>query len=311
MKWESSDLTVGVVVIGAVLILTSAILWKSPAVAGRTYPLYTEFERIDGIDKQASVILRGYTIGRVGAIEPRLDATGLPVFRVRMDIRSHFGAGDSLRLPEGTRARLMPPPVIGAGVIVLEPPAAGGGPIEPGGTIPGTRAAAVLDQVQTLATDLSTELLNTMATTRVLLDTLTRAVSAANRTVAIVNREVPVLLGGLQNQLAAAGKLTEEMRGHMGTLAPAAMASIDSAQLLLSGSRKLLQDVNRLLVEGEPEMTGILANLDSTTVLLHHFVREVSERPWKLLTGVEPPAGLRPPAAKPASTAETRPGHRP
>ncbi|MFW6331190.1 MAG: MlaD family protein, partial [Gemmatimonadota bacterium] len=165
MKWESSDLTVGVVVLTASIILLGSFLWLSPAVSGRTYPLYTEFDRIDGVAGQADVILRGYAVGRVGAIEPRL-AGGDLRFRVRLDIDSELGDGDSLRLPRGTTARLVPPPVIGAGYILLETPAAGGDPIPPGSTIPGVRTTAMLEQVQGLTTDLSGELLTTMSTAR-------------------------------------------------------------------------------------------------------------------------------------------------
>ena len=181
MKWESSDLTVGAVVVLASAILLGSFLWLSPAVAGRTYPLFTEFDRIDGVNAQSNVMLRGYTVGRVGAIEPRMTADGDLRFRVRMEIESELASGDTLLLPEGTTARLVPPPVIGAGFILLETPDRRTGTLEPGSTIPGVRNTAVLEQVQGITEDVSGEVMTTMDVARTLMDSVTAAVATANR----------------------------------------------------------------------------------------------------------------------------------
>jgi ABC-type transporter Mla subunit MlaD len=149
MKWESSDFTVGFVVVAAAVILLGSFLWLSPAVARSTYPLYAEFDRIDGVNTQSNVVLRGYNVGRVGAIETRMTAGGDLRFRVRMDIESKLASGDSLLLPGGTTARLVPPPVIGAGFILLETPREGGTPLSPGSTIPGVRSTAIMGSRRT------------------------------------------------------------------------------------------------------------------------------------------------------------------
>lgn len=303
MKWESSDFTVGAVVVGAALILLAAFLWLSPAVSARTYPLYTEFDRIDGLGQQANVTLRGYTVGSVGAIEPRVASDGSLHFRVRLDIQSTLESGDSLRLPEGTSARLVPPPVIGAGFIVLDPPLSGGAPLEPGATLPGLRATAIVEQMQGISGDVSGQVVETMVTGRELMDSVTSAVLIANRAMLQTSSAIPTLVAGLERQLAVTQQLTEELRGHINTLTPATIASIDSATLLLSDSRRLVNDLQAMVGTTAPEMRDILANLDTTSVLLTHFVRQVSARPWKVMTGVEPPAGLVPPPPGPAVSA--------
>lgn len=304
MKWESSDLTVGAVVVAAVVIFLGSFLWLSPAVSARTYPLFTELDRIDGVSRQGNVVLGGYTIGSVGDIEPRMTEDGTLSFRVRLDIQARLASGDSLRLPTGTTARLVPPPVIGAGYIVLEPPAEGGPPLQPGATIPGFRATAIVEQMQGITDDVSVEVMHTMTTARSLMDSLTAAVVVANRTLTETASVIPPLVGGLERQLAAAEALTNELRGHLGALTPAALASIDSAAVLLSDSRRLVNDLNDMVRTTTPEMRHILANLDTTSILLTHFVRQVSARPWKAFTGVEPPAGLEPPPPGPAISAD-------
>ena len=303
MKWESSDFTVGAIVVVAALILLGSFLWLSPALSGRTYPLYTEFDRIDGLGEQANVVLRGYSIGSVGAIEPRMGSDGVLRFRVRLDIQSRLESGDSLRLPAGTTARLVPPPVIGAGYIMLDPPLSGGTPLASGAVLPGIRSTAIVEQMQGITGDVSTEVLETMVTARGLMDSVTAAIVVANRALTETASAIPPLVSGLQRQLVAAEELTNELRDHLGTLSPAAIASIDSAALLLADSRRLVNDLNTMVNSTAPEMYGILANLDTTSTLLTHFVRQVSARPWKALTGVKPPEGLVPPPPSPAISA--------
>ncbi len=295
MKWESSDLTVGVVVVTASLIILASLLWLSPVVSSKTYPLYTEFDRIDGISPQANVLLRGYTVGKVGDIEPRMAGDGNLRFRVRLDIESRLARGDSLRLPQGTTARLVPPPVIGAGFIVLETPDNGGAPLPRESTIPGVRTTAIVEQVQGLTTDMGGEMLSTMGTARALMDSVTLAVAVANRTLVETAAVIPPLVRNLEAQLVATRSLTADLQTQVNSISPAALATIDSVTLLLSDSRRLVQDLQSTLATTAPDMVDIVAQLDTTSMLLSHFVRQVTLRPWKAFTGVEPPAGLEPP----------------
>lgn len=316
MKWESADLTVGAAVLGAVLILAATVVWLSPAVAQRSYPFYADFDRIDGIAERAPVTMRGYEVGRVRAITPRIDERGELVFRVQMNVHRRLASGDSLRLPTGTRARLMPPPVIGTASIVLLPPAEGGAPLEPGAVLQGERDPALVDQIQSLTGDLAGELIDALSGARVLIDTLTQtvaetnqAIASANHVLASLGEELPPILGGIHERVDAAGELIDELRGQVGTLLPAAGQSIDSLQSVITDSRRLVADLQRMLTSNEPEIGAILANLDSTSILLHNFVRQVSERPWRVFTGVEPPAGIAQPTVAVPGPTETPERH--
>lgn len=300
MKWESSDFAVGVVVVAAAVILLGSFLWLSPAVAGSTYPLYTEFDRIDGVANQSNVMLRGYTVGRVAAIEPRMTADGDLLFRVRMNIESKLASGDSLLLPSGTTARLVPPPVIGAGYILLETPDHRGQALEPGSSIPGIRNTAIIEQVQGMTEDVSAEVLTTMTVAQSLMDSLTAAVSTANRTLTETSAAIPPLVRSLEQQLQATAALTADIQEQVNTLSPAALATIDSVSMLLSDSRALVGDLRGTLSDTRPEIYHILGQLDTTSILLTHFMREVSEKPLRILSGVDPPPGLEPPPPGPA-----------
>ncbi len=300
MKWESSDLTVGAVVVAAVVILLGSFLWLSPAVAGNTYPLYTEFDRIDGVNNQSNVVLRGYTVGRVGSIVPRVTEAGNLRFRVQLDIDAQLASGDSLLLPEGTTARLVPPPVIGAGYILLETPDHRAGTLAPGSTIPGTRNTAVIEQVQGMTDNVSSEIIATLSTARSLMDSVNAAVGTANRALSETSNLIPPLVEDLHQQLEATAALTSDIQQQVNTLSPAALATIDSVSALLSDSRALVGRIHGTVATSQPEIASILAHLDTTSILLTHFMREVSEKPLRVLSGVKPPPGLEPPPPGPA-----------
>lgn len=295
MKWESSDLAVGAAVVAAAVILLGSFLWLSPVVAGNTYPLFTEFDRIDGVNDQSNVVLRGYTVGRVGAIEPLMTPGGDLRFRVRMDIESKLASGDSLLLPEGTTARLIPPPVIGAGYILLETPDRSTGALGPGSTVPGMRNTAILEQVQGITEDVSTEALTTMTVARSLMDSLATAVATANRTLNAASAAIPPLVRSLERQLEATATLTAHLRRQVDTIGPATLATIDSVTVLVADSRALVGDLHGTLTATTPQIRQIVSHLDTTSILLTHFMREISDRPLRLLTGVDPPPGLEPP----------------
>ncbi|HKJ93924.1 MAG TPA: hypothetical protein VJ957_12215, partial [Longimicrobiales bacterium] len=142
-------------------------------------------------------------------------------------------------------------------------------------------------------------LIQTMTTARTLMDSSVVAVKQANGVMAQAASRLPTLMASLEDQLELAQGLTTDLRDHINTMAPAATASIDSATLMLGDSRRLVHDMMDLLQSSRPRMEGILANMDTTSLLLQNFVRQVSARPWKALTGVKPPQGLAPPPPGP------------
>jgi ABC-type transporter Mla subunit MlaD len=300
MKWERTDLTVGAVVVLSILIVASALAWTSFNRGRGAMELYTAFDRIDGIAERAVVQLHGYPIGRVEAIEPRADAEGRLFFRVRLSVSSRLASGDTLRLPEGTRAVLTPPAVpIGSGVVVLETPAEGGIPLLSGATIPGTRAFAALDQVQTLTTDLGGEVTQTLAGTRSLMDSLAITLGRTNQALQITTASLPSLLGGLQEELVTVNALTADARVHMGELMPRAGGMMDSVTIMLGQSREMLTGVSRLLTQQEDELVGMMANVDTT---LYH-IKQITRRPYRIFTGVRTRMPEREPAASAAASA--------
>jgi ABC-type transporter Mla subunit MlaD len=287
MKRERGDLMVGAVVLLAIVVMLGAALWIIPTWADRTYPLFAEFSNVDGIGDRAPVQLQGYRVGYVDGIAPRVTPEGVLVFRVRMEIDRGLTSREMFELPVGTRALITPPPLpIGAGVIVLDLPAPGNPPLQPGAIIAGARAPVALDQFQAMASNLDSQLTATVASARTLMDSLTLTTASVNRTVASTQAALPGLLEGFRMQLAATQALTGDVRANLNTITPAAIAGIDSATALLADSRVAVQEVTSMVQRSEANIAGILANLDTTTVMVQTLVGQFSDRPlWVLLTG--------------------------
>ena len=130
----------------------------------------------------------------------------------------------------------------------------------------------------------------TLVAVRALTDSLTRTAHYTNRLTTSVDTMLPRLVVSLHERLATADTLMRELRA----VAPTAVASMDSAQAMIADSRRLMADVDRTLAARDPQMGRVLANLDTTTALLNHFVREVTRRPGRLVSGVTPPDRLDP-----------------
>jgi ABC-type transporter Mla subunit MlaD len=302
MKWERTDLVVGFVVLGGVGALLVVLLWVSPFSGDGTYTLHTEFERVEGLGKQAPVYMNGFQVGRVGDIQPRITRDGPLVFQVTLHIQRVLSSGDSLRIPVGTRARMVPPYVMGSGFIVLEAGAWNAATLAAGAKIPGMHDTPLMEQVADMTPMLNDEVVQTLATARELMDSLIVTTGTASRTMAATSAQMAPLFLTMQQQMLAAGDLSQEIRSHLATLTPATVATIDSVQALMADSRRLMSDMNRMLVAREPEISDLMASLDSTVTLLHHTVRRVSARPYRILTGVGAPPVRVPAPASPAAT---------
>ena len=327
MKWESADLRVGAAVLGAIALLVAAAVWLAGGRGRGDGDLYAEFTRVDGVAVQAPVQLGGYTVGRVERVEPHADAAGNIRFRVTMRVQWRLPSGARLPLSSGARARVVPPPVTVAGnllsgVIALEPGQPGGVALGPGATVPGESSAPALDQAQALATALGADMQLTLAAVRALTDTLAQtshaiatSSAAVERSARETGRAMPALTESVSREMASADSLVRDARrltSAMEALVPQASASIDSARLAFGATRHLAGDASVALTERDAELARVLARLDSTSVLLNHFVRQVSRNPVRALTGVRPPtaAELAPPRAA-GSAGASSPDSRP
>jgi ABC-type transporter Mla subunit MlaD len=291
MKYERADLMVGMAVIGGIIVSLSAAIWMVGAQRQDTYPVYARFTDITGLGEQASVLLRGFEIGRVSQVTPLVEQDGTLAFRVRMDVLWSLAGSDPRALPEGTTALLKPPPIIGAGYIeLILPDEPGRPPLVPGASIPGFSEPPLAQQAAQMTGGMVFEISHALQDARRLMDSLALATAAVHRLLATTTDALPVAAGALDTRLASADQLMQELQQDARILTPALLASVDSAVALMSDARKVLVETGFTLEQAGPELQRVLANLESTTLMLDYFTRQVAQRPTRMVSGVRLPS---------------------
>lgn len=301
-RWEPGDLPTGILVLGAFLLLVAGVIWGNTTKVSDLQALYAEFPMLTGVSKETPVMLNGYRVGHVDDITPITDSAGRLRFRVKMLVQWHPGGGE-VPYRRGMQVRLIPPAieVLGTAIIKLEPAQVASTALPPGAMIPLMPYTSPFEGAQARVDSLSIEISKTMADTRRLLNTMVSTASAATQaataTAGVANtaaEQLVNLAGDTRLRMATADSLMRDLR----TLTPSARATADSVQALLGDSRKAIARMTLIADNNEPQLQRTLASLDTTTALLQHFMRQVSARPLRVITGVTP---MPPGAVKPTS----------
>lgn len=149
MKWDNTDLRVGLMVIGALLVGVVSFLWVGRSFGRNVAPLYTDVADVQGIGAESQVFLNGFNVGRVREVRPRIGSDGALLFRVRMDIIWALDGNARIPLKKGMHARIVPPALdIGRGTIVLESSAQlANEELKPGDVIPSVKVGGTTNRM--------------------------------------------------------------------------------------------------------------------------------------------------------------------
>jgi ABC-type transporter Mla subunit MlaD len=290
MKWEHADFRAGLVVVGALAIAGAAIVWLK---GGREGPHYfSDFDRIGGLAVQTPVQIQGFSVGRVTDITPVVGPGGTVEFRVGMRIEATLQDGKPFPIESGTHAKIQQPSIIGAPVIVLEPPATRGAPLPPG-MIPAEATADMIDQVQKLVNDAGGQVTAALVRTLGLVDSLQATLSvvrlAADRSAQVAESTqaaVPRLVASVDRAITHTDSMVQEFR----KIAPASRAVLDSIGAAVPDLRAAVRTAAGAANDADPQVRRIVANLDSTSLTLKILARELSLHPMKtFFGGVKPP----------------------
>lgn len=287
IRLERSDAYVSLALLTGLVLVLGAAYWLTSA--DRDYfALFVEYEQVEGLSEQTPVRLHGFPVGRIQEIKPTMTEAGSVVFRVELRIEQDFVGDSALFIPRGTTARVSHPPVVGSPFIVLEPPAEGGPALASGAEIPGVRSDAFLEQVQILTGQVSFSVTETLNRAVTLMDSVETTVQRVNSTVGVVERDLPEILAQIRHTVNEADSLTGDIRRMVDRTEPSLTATLDSASVVLGEAHTLVGRLDGMAAASEPRVDLILANLDSLTWVLNHFVTQISERPLRILTGVDP-----------------------
>lgn len=289
--FQRRDLVTGLFVLGAIGVILGTLIITS-GVLERRYDVYMRTASAQDLTQDTRVLLQGLAVGRVRRVDPVQDtiASGLS-FVALLAIDAEFPNGAPVTIPRGTRAVIEQANPIAPPVIQLIVPEAGtGGAVGPGDTIVSERRQGAVDLLGRLAADLSDRLEQTINDTRALLRQTTRATAQAERLMTTTTPRVEEVLNQLSRSLERADRMLADLGPRVAPLG-------DSLLAVLADTRQTLRQVNDLAGaadamagENRAAIRETVQHLHNSAVLLEHFADQVSRRPTRLLTGVEPPA---------------------
>lgn len=258
--------------------------------------LYVRTTTATGLTQDTRVFLQGLQVGRVSQVNPNVTESGLN-FVAELSLQQTFPDGTPLQLPRGTVAIITEPSPIAASVIRLEMPSAATDVLAPGDTLESRRLASAVDLLGEVATELKEEVLAMIQQTRMLMERSRRTMattdaflSATGSTLDSTRPRIDSALALLTTSLERTNDVLAEVTPRVGPLQDSLTTTLARANLVLSRVDTIAASAQTILTDDQALIHDALAQLASAAAALDHFVREVSRRPTRLLTGVEPPA---------------------
>lgn len=292
----SGNALVGAFVLVAVLIFSWLLLFQRD----RTdrYRLVAEFNTISDLNEGTKVKLRGFTIGQVEGIEfhPQ-PPSGQAFFLIELGIEKQYAVAT------GTVAEIRSSGLVGDAFIHLDVGQAKEAALPPGSHIKG-RDAMGMKQLMVSITEMAHKLggagesirradlgykLGRLGDSMHQVATGLERVSHSADSLLVVSREmvetlqpeVSRVLVGLEQNL---GQLNRTI-GHTDTLVMGSSADVERS---LKALRQAVERLDQVLQRVDGMVQGKQAEIDSTLDNLHaasKAAREISEHPWKLITG--------------------------
>jgi phospholipid/cholesterol/gamma-HCH transport system substrate-binding protein len=238
---RSNEVTVGVLVTVATVVLVLGTLWLARGGLKPGYPLYTRFTWGQNLKQGQPVLLAGVTVGNVGDVN--LEREGYLEVMLRID--------DKYTIPKGSTAVVKPIGIFGDVAVALTPPTpvpaasyAAGDTIKPG--LPSADVDQIMTRVDSIGRTTAL-LLNAIQTQVVAAGTLTEL----HKTVAATAQLTTQLQSVLVEQNRNLNETGQAARASMARLANV----VDSAQIAatLNNTRIASENTARLV-----------ANLDSS-----------------------------------------------
>lgn len=270
------EVTVGILLTVAVLVLVLGLLWLVRGGLSRGYPLHTRFAWGQNLKQGQPVVLAGVTIGVVTGVE--LDPSGF--LDVDISVRKAY------KVPRNSVAEVIPVGIFGDVSVALKPTRPSTDSFQPGDTVPSRAATGGLDALEARADSILasvsrvTRALETEFVEAGALRDMRSAVASTNRLVtqmsaiaAEQNRNLTLTMASLRRASSAVDSAQVAM-----TVAQfrATAASADSLMQRLSSNTTQLQAILARIERGEgtagkmltdtllySDMRRVMANVDS------------------------------------------------
>ena len=295
-EFGRGHILVGLFVLAAIIGFTWLLV--SQRTGPDRYDLIAEFDTLGNINEATKVKLRGFTIGQVKAVEFRPVAEeGEAHFLVQLGIEKKYP------VPRGTVAEIRGSGLVGEAYVHLDVSDAGRESLPAGSRIVGRSDAGVkplMDKIKEAAmklgdagqsltkADLGGKLGGLGTNVSRIADDLGRVSQSADSLLLVSRRMMtgmePGILRTLEGLDASMSRLSSTL-GRTDTLVAATSedvrSSVRALRLMVERLERVLERVDTLVQAEEAEIDETLTNLNAASAA----VREISEHPWKLVTG--------------------------
>jgi ABC-type transporter Mla subunit MlaD len=284
--WDARDRRAGYFILAAATIIVGTLIWLSLDVSSPEERWYVSFDRVEGLTVQAPVRVEGFTVGYVTAIVPQVDSTGRVRFlaTLRIPVR-----GQPIPLPPGTIVRLVPP-VVGQANLELVRPANATGSLPAGSTLPGEVQAGLLAELNTTVLELRATAATTTASVVLLTDSLVHILGEVRDDGRGIIRAVHPVIARAESTLMAYQRDAEAIYGVIASTQPIpaqVSALVDSVGRMAEEARRAMARVEEGVAARTPEITRIVARLDTTTTHLNYVLKRYARRPLRFFTGID------------------------
>jgi len=277
------DFYVGLLLVVTIALVIGALIATS-GWGERRYDLYVRVTSADGISRGTAVVIEGLDVGQVTSILPRVDSTTRRIsFVAKLSVKERFEDGSRLQLPFGTRAELVQASQISAAVAIrlilpdtLHPHHTY---LHAGDTLDSRRRGSALDAVAEVADQLSQRV-------QELVRTATQTLVRVQSTLRDVTPDVERTLSGVA---ATMGRLDSVVnRFARRGLADSVSVAVANTNRLLLRLDSLAREAHSLTAENRSDLRATVTNLTEASRQLNNFVDQMSRRPFRALTGVQP-----------------------
>ena len=283
------DFLVGLFVLTALGIVAGTLIVTS-GLGDVRYNLYVRTESAQDLTRDTRVFLQGLEIGRIQQINPvRTGNVGSLSFIGRLSISEKFPDGTALKLPRGTKALIAQTSPLAAPVVQIVTPRdlRDAVYLQPGDTIESERRTNTMDDLSGIATKLSSEVESLLRETRRMMLSTNRVVARSDSMIATASPLVQRVLTDLAGTLERSDRVLAGLEPRIPALSDSITATLAETRQLLKRLDDVAANANSLATENRASIRETLEHLHRSSILMDHFVDQVSRRPMRMLTGVK------------------------
>lgn len=279
----------------AVILMVAVVAWLVSRPDAQGPYLVSEYDAVYGLAQGDPVVLNGLQVGSVEDIAAEFLDMGGVRFRVTLRLSADLqGPADSLLLNRGTQAVIVPPalPFLGRAQVRLVPDFEQQARLPDGAVVEGIAGTALLESLGDQAGQLAASVNQITADISTLMDSLQATRTEADRTLRMIQQEVPAVTAMLEGQLSSVDSLVRVANAEVARTGPEVRELLDSLTLMSNEARALMVSVDETVRTRVPNVDLLLARLDSTSFVAKNLVEKISERPLRVFWGVDVPDSI-------------------